>query len=153
MPALLMSLLSNILPSVLNKVAGDKMSEEDKAKFQIEALKMAQDQDWKSIQAEYDDRNNARSLAEKDIAKGNAVTGILAATVRPAWGYGALVLVAYSVIGGFVISSPLQDIIQTVLFFFFGGRTLEKIIPTVSDAYTQGKQVKPWVNPDAGKEM
>lgn len=135
MPTLLLGLLQNILPSVINRVLPpEKMSEADAAKFQNELTTTLLAQNWQQIEAEYQDRANARNLAAKDIAKGNAFTGILAATVRPAWGYGALLLVGYSVVMNLPISSTYADIIQTVLFFFFGGRTLEKITPTIAEA-------------------
>ena len=132
MGTLLLSLLSNILPDVLKRVLpGEKISEADSAKLQAALTTELLKQDWQKIEAEYKDRDSARNLAAVDIAKGNAYTGILAALVRPAWGFGALVLVGYSVIAGAAIASPLQDIIQTVLFFYFGGRTIEKLAPTV----------------------
>ncbi len=141
MPTILLSLLQNILPGVINRVLPpEKMSEEEAAKLQNELTTTLLQQNWQQIEAEYADRNSARGLAAQDIAKGNTLTGILAATVRPAWGYGALVLVAWSTWYGHPIAPALQDIIQTVLFFFFGGRTLEKITPAIVDAYKTKNQ-------------
>ncbi len=135
MPALLLGLLNSILPGVINRVLPpEKMSEEDAAKLQQELTLELLKQNWQEIEAEYADRNSARSLAAQDIAKGNAFTGILAATVRPAWGYGALALVGYSVISHTGIDPTYGEIIKTVLFFFFGGRTIEKITPHVTEA-------------------
>jgi len=135
MPTLLIGLLQNILPGVINRVLPpEKMSEEDAAKLQNELTKTLIEQNWNEIEAEYKDRDSARNLAAQDIAKGNAFTGILSATVRPAWGYGALALVVYSVLYTVPISAQLNDIIQTVLFFFFGGRTIEKVIPHITEA-------------------
>lgn len=123
------SAISRILPA-------EKISESDKAQIEAELTKLMLDYDWQQIEAEYQDRANARLLAEKDIAKGNALTGVLAATVRPAWGYGALVLVAYSVISGIEISPTFKSIVETILMFYFGGRTIEKVIPHISAAYS-----------------
>lgn len=138
---LLVPLLNSILPGIMNRVLpAEKMSEEDRAKIQLQLTQELMAQDWKGIQAEYDDRNSARLLAGQDIAKGNALTGFLAAIVRPAWGLGALALVAYSVMAHYQISAELKDIINTVLFFFFGGRTIEKITPHISAAVSNNKQ-------------
>jgi len=132
---LLLPLINNIMPGILNRVLpAEKMSEEERAKFQTQLTLELMNQDWKGIQAEYDDRNSARTLAAQDIAKGNAFTGFLSAIVRPAWGLGALTLIAYNVIYHYQISSDLKDIINTVLFFYFGGRTIEKITPHISAA-------------------
>ena len=135
MPTLIIGLLQSILPGVLNRVLpAEKISEEDAAKLQNELTQQLLQQNWQQIEAEYADRTNARSLAAQDIAKGNAFTGLLSAIIRPAWGFGALALVVYSVLGHYQISAPLQDIIQTVLFFYFGGRTLEKVTPVIAEA-------------------
>lgn len=127
------TLLAGLLPDVIKRVLpAEKMSEADAAKLQADMTLELLKQDWGKIEAEYEDRASARQLATADIAKGNAFTGILAAFVRPAWGFGALAMVGYSVIYGVTISSPLQEIIQTVLFFYFGGRTIEKVVPTIT---------------------
>lgn len=129
-------ILNSVLPGVLNRILpAEKMSELDKAKLQIEIMGQLAAADWQQVKAEYDDRNSARLLAEKDIAGGNAFTSFLAATVRPAWGFGALALVIYNVVAHFPIDSNLRDIINTVLFFYFGGRTIEKITPHIAGAF------------------
>jgi hypothetical protein len=111
------------------------MSEAEAAKLQAELTLELMKQDWSRIEAEYADRNSARQLAAAEIAKGNAFTSLLAAIVRPLWGIGAFVLVSYSVIYGVAISSVLNDIIQTVLMFYFGGRVIEKVTPSIVNAF------------------
>lgn len=136
MGGLIFSMLDKILPNVLNRVLpAEKMSEADRAKLQqdltIELLK----QNWQEVEAQYADRADARALAKADIAGGNVFTQCLAATVRPAWGFGALGLVSYSVINGLDIQASYADIVQTVLFFYFGGRTIEKVTPSIIGAF------------------
>ena len=119
------TLLAGLLPDVIKRVLpAEKMSEAEAAKLQADMTLELLKQDWSKVEAEYEDRASARQLAAADIAKGNALTGVLAACVRPAWGFGALAMVAWSVLAGHEINAPLQDIIQTVLFFYFGGRHL-----------------------------
>lgn len=135
MPALLISLLSQILPDVIKRVLpAEKMSEAEAAQLQAELTNELAKQDWQKIEAEYADRNSARQLAAQDIARGNALTGFLAATVRPVWGFGAFALVTWSVVQQVAIAPELQDIIQTVLYFYFGGRTIEKVTPAIIGA-------------------
>lgn len=135
MPAILLELLGKILPNVISRVLpSEKISELDRANLQQAITLELLNQNWKTIEAEFADRANARNLASQDIAKGNAFTSLLAATVRPAWGFGALVLVGYSVFNSLPIQSTYADIVQTVLFFYFGGRTIEKITPTIAEA-------------------
>jgi hypothetical protein len=137
MNPLLVGPIIEIVKSTLNRVLpAEKASEIDQAQLELETIKLLGEQDWQQVEASYADRANARLLAEKDIASGNALTGILAATVRPAWGYGALALVAYSVLTQVPINPAFQSIVETILMFYFGGRTIEKVVPHLSAAYS-----------------
>lgn len=127
----LIASLFGLLPDVLRRVLPEKISESEQAQlmqaFQLEVMKL----DWNAIDAEFKDRDSARQLAAQEIAKGNAWTSAAAALVRPLWGIGCFVLVAYSVFTSYEIKPVLQSIIETVLMFYFGGRVLEKIAPTL----------------------
>lgn len=131
---LILPFLTGVLPDILKRVLPEKISEAEKATIQqnltLELAKM----DLQSVEAEYADRNSARLLAAADIAKGNAFTGALAAIVRPLWGIGTFVIVAYSVGSGYEIKAPLQAIIETLLMFYFGGRVIEKVSPHITGA-------------------
>lgn len=129
---LILPLLTKLLPDVLRRVLpAEKISEAEQAQIaqamQVELLK----QDWQGIEAEFKDRDSARNLAAQEIAKGNAWTSAAAAMVRPLWGIGCFALVAYSVLASYTITPVLQAIIETVLYFYFGGRVIEKIAPVV----------------------
>lgn len=124
------SLITGILPDIIKRVLpAEKISETEQAQLaqavQLELMK----QDWAAVEAEYKDRADARSLAGQEVAKGNAFTATMAAVVRPLWGIGAFALIAYSVVQSAPISLPLQSIVETVLMFYFGGRTIEKLAP------------------------
>lgn len=130
--ALLMPLLSNLIPDVIKRVLpGEKISEADQAKLAQEMQLAVMNQDWQQIEAAYKDRQDARALAAQEIAKGNALTTFLAATVRPLWGLGALVLVGWSTYKQLPIPAPLENIIEMVLAFYFGGRLVEKVAPAI----------------------
>lgn len=133
---LILPFLSGILPDVLKRILpAEKMNESDRINLEQQLTLELMKADWKQVEAEYADRNSARELGKADIAAGNALTGFLSATVRPLWGIGAFVLIAYSVIAGYVITTPIQAIIETVLMFYFGGRVIEKITPAISGAF------------------
>jgi len=130
--------VANLIDSAIKRWGpAEKMSEKDKAELaqimQLEILK----QDWSSVEKEYQDRADARALAAKDVEKGNAFTGILAATVRPIWGFASLVVVAYPYaaapmgLPSVTIDESTKSIIQTVIMFYFGGRTIEKVLPLI----------------------
>lgn len=133
---LILPFLTSVLPDVIKRILpAEKMSESERAalaqQLQLEIMKL----DWQGVAADYADRNSARTLAAADIAKGNAFTSFLSAIVRPLWGIGTFTVVAYSVLSNYVISAPLQAIIETTLMFYFGGRVVEKITPHVAGAF------------------
>lgn len=132
MLSLILPLLSQVVPDVLKRILpAEKMSEVEQAQLaQSLTLELAK-QDWQAVEAEYQDRANARALAGNEIAKGNALTAFLAATVRPVWGLGAFILYAGAVVKGWTIPGNVASAAELVIMFYFGGRTVEKIAPTV----------------------
>lgn len=119
---------------VVDKLVPDKdLATRLRHEMEVELLK----QDWQASLKEFEDRADARKLAQADVEKGNAFTGMLAATVRPVWGFSALVVVIYPFVAGplglppVLLDSATKDIIQTVIMFYFGGRTVEKVLPMV----------------------
>lgn len=137
---LILPFLGKVLPDVLKRVLpAEKMSESDRAQIEQALTLELMKANWQQVEAEYADRNSARDLAKADIAVGNAFTGALAAIVRPLWGIGAFAIVAYSVWSGYEIKAPLQAIIETLLVFYFGGRVIEKITPSVSSAFKKNQ--------------
>lgn len=135
---LLVGPVASLLDTVLKRVLpGVKMDEADKVKLaqelQLETMKL----DWSGVEKEFQDRSDARALAQKDVEHGNAFTAVLAATVRPVWGYASLVVVAYPYLAGalglpgVVIDDNTRSVVQTVIMFYFGGRTIEKVLPAL----------------------
>lgn len=128
------SSVADLLNGVLKRVLPEKMSESEKAQLQQQVTLELMKADWSSVNAEFQDRASARQLAEKDVDRGNWVSNFLAATVRPIWGYASLVVVAYPYLAGALhwpavtIDENTKSIIQTVIMFYFGGRTIEKVI-------------------------
>lgn len=133
MPQIILSMLSSILPDVIKRVLpAEKVSESEQANLQAQLTLAIMNADWQQIEAEFADRSSARTLAAAEIAKGNAFTSFMAAVVRPLWGIGAFGLVAHSVVMHVPIDPAVRDIIQTVLWFYFGGRVIEKVAPLVA---------------------
>lgn len=130
---LILPFIGKVVPDILKRVLpAEKMSEAERANLEQQLTLELMKADWKQVEAEFADRASARDLAKADIAQGNAITSAMAALVRPLWGIGAFVLVAYSVATNAAISAPIQAIIETVLMFYFGGRTIEKITPVIT---------------------
>lgn len=113
----------------------EKMSEAERAQL-AQQMELAMLQRFgQELEAEYKDRADARALAAAESAKGNAFTTALSATVRPVWGFASLVVVAYPYLAGALgwpavtIDDATKQIIQTVIMFYFGGKTIEKVLP------------------------
>lgn len=137
-PAILATILPGLISDTVRRVLpAEKMSDVDRARLEQELTLAVMAQDWRAVEAEFADRSNARMLAEKDVAGGNAFTTALSALVRPVWGFGALALVTYSVLTGFEIAGALDEIVQTVIWFYFGGRVVEKITPHITSAISR----------------
>lgn len=135
--------VASLLDTVLTRILpGVKMSEEDKTKLANEMQLAVMKQDWSGIEKEFQDRADARALATKDVERGNAFTNILAATVRPAYGFWGLAILTLLVIGKQIhVIEPdaatmalVQDVVKTVISFYFGGRVVEKVTSTITDA-------------------
>jgi holin (3TMs family) len=128
------SSVSDLLGGVIKRIWPEKAAEIDKLKLQAATAEFIATQEGQAALNEFADRASARTLAAADVAKGNWFTNVLAATVRPFFGYvvmGAFIAswVPALIPGGqnFVEITDIQkEIMLTVIYFFFGGRTLEK---------------------------
>lgn len=126
--------VSNLGSSVLKRLFPEKMSEVEAASFKQAITMELLKNDQANIFKEFEDRASARVLAAADVDKGNWFTNVLAATVRPLFGY--IVMAAFVaswvpalIPGGqnFVTITEIQkEIMLTTIYFFFGGRTVEK---------------------------
>ena len=130
--------LFSVVDSVVKRLLpAEKMSEADQAKLTQELQLELMKADWSAVEKEYADRADARALAKADMEHGNAFTSLLAASVRPIWGLSSLVVVAYPYLAGALewpsvtIDDNTKTIIQTVIVFYFGGRTLERVLPSM----------------------
>ncbi|MBU2559220.1 MAG: hypothetical protein KJ578_15695, partial [Bacteroidetes bacterium] len=94
--------------------------------------------DWQRLEKEIDDRVSARELAKAELDKGNAFTTLLAATHRPVWSFVVLALFCWSVLStqlglpAIALTDIHKDIMMTVIIFYFGGRSVEKVFTTIT---------------------
>lgn len=136
--------ISDLVTTVLKRVLPpEKMTEAERMKLEAELRLALLQADWTRIEAEFRDRDSARRLAAAEIAQGNAWTSVLAALVRPIWGLTSLVVVVYPYLAAPLglpavsIDEPTKDIIQLVIMFYFGGRVIEKVLPTLKNGNVQ----------------
>jgi hypothetical protein len=130
-------LITNTVGKVVGKLADhylpSAMSEEEKAKFRLEAEKLAIEE-YKIAIA---DVQGARALAAEEAANAPGWTRVLTVTHRPAWSFLVLFLFSWTVLAPYLgyptieLSSVHKDLMQTVIIFYFGGRTVEKAVEMV----------------------
>jgi len=131
--------VSDLVGGVIKRIWPEKMGELDRAKIEQETALFMATQQGQAAMNEFADRASARGLAASDVARGNAFSNILAATVRPVWGFSSLIVVAYPYLAGALnwpsvtIDDATKDIVQMVIMFYFGGRTIEKVLQIVHD--------------------
>ncbi|TAN59693.1 hypothetical protein EPN18_09980 [bacterium] len=133
--------IGDILESTVGKVVGrlaDKffpssMSEKEKADFQNEAGKLMMEE----YKAALGDIHGARELAGKENDAAPVWTKVLTVTHRPIWSFIMLAVFIWTIIAPY-LKFPLipltdihKEIMQTVIIFYFGGRSIEKITDSV----------------------
>lgn len=133
MLGILLPAITKVVSEVISRFFPEKMDEAEKKKLEWEIAQATMELDWKVLEKEIEDRVSARKLAGQEGQMGNAWTMMLAALHRPMWSIGCLAIFVWTLIApalGFPqieLTDVHQTIIQTVLIFYFGGRTAEKI--------------------------
>lgn len=134
---LLIGPISSLVSDILRRVLPEKMSEEERLKAEKEMTLSLLNADWQRLEKEIEDRVSARALAEKELDKGNALTNIAAAVHRPLWSFAMLGIFIWTLIStqlglpAVTLSDVHKDIMQTVIIFYFGGRSVEKVFTTI----------------------
>lgn len=130
----IMDTVSSVLKRMLPP---EKMTEAERAAVEYQVAEAIRNLDWEREKAEIEDRMNARLLAAAELEKGNAWTTTLAAIHRPIWSLSTLLLFAWTIVGESVglpsikLGETHKDIMLTVVMFYFGGRSIEKVIAEV----------------------
>ena len=124
---------TKLLPDVIKRILPrEKMSEEDQKKLEQEFEKELLSLDWKMLEKEVEDRVSARHLAEEELKRGNAWTNALAAIHRPIWSLVTLAVFVWTMVSqqfnlpSIEFNDLHAQIMQTVIIFYFGGRSVEK---------------------------
>lgn len=122
--------ISSFLPA-------EKMSEKEKIELKEKLQSNILKADWKRLEKEFEDRASARALATSELKNGTAFTGFLAALHRPLWSIVCLAIYTWAMISPsfgmpeIVFTGLHKDVMMTVIFFYFGGRSIEKIFQTL----------------------
>jgi hypothetical protein len=123
-----------LVNGLVDKFLPKSMNEAEKAKFKIEANKLAIEEYRTAIA----DVQGARELALEESKGAPPWAKILTVTHRPIWSFIMLGIFAWTVVAPYVgypvipLTEIHKDIMQTVIIFYFGGRTVEKSLELVS---------------------
>ena len=125
------SLVTDVIKRVLPP---EKMSEEERRKLEVEASLEVQKLMMDKYKLELEDIVSARKLAEAELSRGSAFTNILAALHRPLWSIVTLLLFSWTLLSTQLglpeihLTELHKDIMQTVIVFYFSGRSVEKVV-------------------------
>ena len=128
------SVVKNTVGNVVNGLIGrflpKSMTEAEKAEFAQNARELAIEE----TNAASADIQSARELAAKESEGAPGWTKVLTVTHRPVWSFLILGMFGWTVIApyfGFpniALTDIHKDIMQTVIIFYFGGRSVEKAV-------------------------
>ncbi len=125
---LIQSTVGNVVDRLVGKYLPESMSEQDRENLKLEARRLSIDE-YKTAIA---DVQGARKLASDETVGAPGWTKILTVTHRPIWSFLILGLFAWTVLAPYFgfdeikLTGTHKEIMQTVIIFYFGGRTVEK---------------------------
>jgi len=135
---LLLGPITNLVTDVVKRLLPpEKMSEEERRKLEVEASLEVRKLMMDKYKLEIEDIVSARKLAETELSRGSAFTNVLAAVHRPLWSIVTLLLFSWTLLSTQIglpeihLTELHKDIMQTVIVFYFGGRSVEKVVSKV----------------------
>jgi len=136
--------IGDLIESTVGKVVGkladhylpSTMGEAEKAEFKLKARELA----IQEAESATKDVENARALAMKESEGAPPWANVLKVTHRPLWSFVMLAIFSWTILAPYLgyPQIPLTDvhksIMQTVIIFYFGGRSVEKSIRMIKGA-------------------
>ena len=125
--------LSNVVGKLADHYLPASMSESEKETFRQEARRLSIEES----KAATADIQSARELAAKESEGAPGWTKVLTVTHRPIWSFLILAMFSWTVVAPYLgfpvieLTEIHKDIMQTVIIFYFGGRSIEKAAKVV----------------------
>ncbi|MBE9532014.1 MAG: hypothetical protein IME98_04340 [Proteobacteria bacterium] len=120
--------VSNVVDKLASHYFPASLSEAEKESFRQKARELAIEES-KAASA---DIRSARELAAKESEGAPGWTKVLTVTHRPVWSFLILAIFGWTVVAPYLgfpviaLTEIHKDIMQTVIIFYFGGRSIEK---------------------------
>lgn len=130
---LIESTVGKVVDKITDKYLPPSMSEKEKTELKLEARRLAIDE----YKTALSDAQGARALAGKESEGAPGWTKVLTVTHRPVWSFCMLGIFAWTVLAqymgfpGIPLTEIHKEVMQTVIIFYFGGRSIEKAAGTV----------------------
>jgi hypothetical protein len=130
---LIESTVGKVVDRITDKYLPPSMSEKEKTELKLEAQRLAIDE----YRTALSDVQGARALAGKESEGAPGWAKVLTVTHRPVWSFCMLgvfvwtVLAQYIGFPGIPLTEIHKEVMQTVIIFYFGGRSIEKAAQTV----------------------
>lgn len=127
------STVGKVVDRITEKYLPASMSEKDRTEMGIEARRLAMEE----YKASVADLQGARDLASKESEEAPGWTRVLTVTHRPVWSFVMLLVFVWTVLAPYVgfagvpLTEVHKEVMQTVIVFYFGGRSIEKTAGTV----------------------
>ncbi len=133
--------IGDLIESTVGRVVGRladrylpaSMSEKEKEEFRMKAREVAMEE----AKAATADVQDARALAMKEDEGAPPWANVLKVTHRPLWSFVMLLIFSWTVLAPYLgypeipLTSAHRSIMQTVIIFYFGGRSVEKSIRVI----------------------
>lgn len=122
--------VGKVVDRLTDRYLPSAMGEKEREELKIEARRLALGE----FEVAVADVRDARSLAGVEAGGAPAWTRVLTVTHRPAWSFLTLGIFAWTVLAPYLgyPHIPLTDthkaVMQTVIIFYFGGRSVEKAL-------------------------
>ncbi len=125
--------VGKVVDRLTDKFLPSSMGEEEKLKIRLEAEMLAL-REYESAMAGL---QGARELAGKEAYGAPFWTRVLTVTHRPIWSFLMMGIFGWTILAPYIGYPQIffdeihKDIMQTVIIFYFGGRTIEKAVGVV----------------------
>jgi len=122
--------IGNTVDKLIDHYLPASMSETEKEQFKLEARRIGVEES----NAATADIQGARKLAAEESKDAPGWTKVLTVTHRPVWSFLILAIFAWTVLAPYMgfpmiaLTEIHKDIMQTVIIFYFGGRSIEKTV-------------------------
>lgn len=124
----LQSTVGKVIDRLSDRYLPASLSEKEREEMRLEGQRLALEE-YKTVSSSF---QGARELAAKESEGALGWTKLLTVTHRPIWSFLMLAIFSWTIFAPYLgypqipLTDIHKDIMQTVIIFYFGGRSIEK---------------------------